>query len=112
MTKIAFELPQMKRGRWRNSSSGWATTTPKGCPLATTAAKSATPCLPASTSCSAPYVKPALHRDDDEKADPHPGAGFSSRSDTPYTQTCTPDSAQHCGRWKGARPWGSDHGYR
>ena len=19
---------------------------------------------------------------------------------------------QHCGRWKGARPWGSDHGYR
>ncbi len=45
------------------------------------------------------WPKPAL-------AGPHPGAGFSSRSDTPYTVPCTRISAtQHtadrCPSWKG-----------
>jgi hypothetical protein len=48
----------------------------------------------------------ASTRDDDEKADPHPGAGFSSRSDTPYTVPCTRISATQraavrCPSWKG-----------
>jgi hypothetical protein len=49
-----------------------------------------------SRNCNLPSKTAASTRDDDEKADPHPGAGFSSRSDTPHTVTCTRISAtQH-----------------
>src|SRR5712664_2565172 len=62
----------MKRGPWRNSSSGLASITANGWPLDTTVAKKPSRCGPRSTSCGPSWPKRGTPRDDDIESATHP----------------------------------------